>query len=48
MSEVVFKHGHQGALKWFCSTPVCEENQNEVLGYLSSCGQLCALGHEPL
>ena len=41
--EEVFKHGHQGALKWFSSTPVCEGNQNEVSCCLSSCGQLCAL-----
>ena len=46
--EAVFKRGHQGALKWFCSTPVGEGNQNEVSRCLSSCGQLCALSCEPL
>ena len=46
--EAVFKHGHQGALKWFSSTPVWEGNQNEVSCCLSSCGQLCALSCEPL
>lgn len=46
--KAVFKHWHQGAPKTFHSTPICEENHNEVSCCLSSCVKLSARICEPL